>query len=138
MPPATTPPATTLAAKPTPAPVTGGASSLAEGRGLMQRGDLAGAGQAFATHLRRTAAGTFSIQILVACSEDTVQKAVQNVQAQELYVLPVQYKGRNCYRLCWGLYDNQARADSAVSAVPDYFRKGGAAPKVVPTASILP
>ena len=75
--------------------------------------------------------------VLVACSDETIHKAVSNVAAQELFITPVRYKGRDCYRVCWGLYDSEGRAKSAAHGVPDYFRKGGARPKAVPTSLIL-
>ncbi|MBI3932826.1 MAG: hypothetical protein HY317_05370, partial [Acidobacteria bacterium] len=122
-------------AKPDVPPAKGGA--LADARGLMQKGSIPQAAQAFAAHLR-SAPSAFSVQILVACSTETVTKAVESVSAPELYVLPVNFKGRDCYRLCWGLYESEARAGGALRSVPDYFRKGGATPKVVPTATLLP
>jgi len=135
-PPATPKPTPTpKAVKPTPAPALEG-GSLTEARTLMQKGSLLQAARTFATHVKSSSG--YSVQLLVACSDETVQKAVHAVQAQELYIVPVNYKGRDCYRVCWGLYDNEARASSAARSVPDYFISGGAKPKVVPTSSLLP
>ena len=103
----------------------------------MQKGRLKEASQAFAATIK-AATTPFSVQLLVACSDDTIEKALQSVSAPELYILPVHYKGRDCFRMMWGLYETHARADSGARSVPEYFRKGGANPKVVPTASILP
>jgi hypothetical protein len=111
--------------------------ALADARGLLERGDLPQAARGFTSNVR-AASGAFSVQLLVACSDETVQKAVHNVPDPELYILPVNYKGRACYRVCWGIYDSETRAQSALRSVPDYFRKGGASPKVVPTSGILP
>jgi septal ring-binding cell division protein DamX len=104
---------------------------------LLLKGRLAEAAQGFAANLKAPKSA-FSIQLLVACADETVEKAVQNVQAQELYILPVSFKGRNCYRLCWGIYESEDRANSASRSVPEYFRKGGATPKVLPASSLLP
>jgi septal ring-binding cell division protein DamX len=119
-----------------PAP-RGGSKTIEDARALLTSGSLAPAAEAFAANVRgaRTA---FSIQILVACSDDTVQKAIASVPAQELFILPVHYKGKSCYRLCWGLYDSEGRAASALGTVPEYFRRGGASPKVVRSSAILP
>jgi hypothetical protein len=155
-PPATRPPvpATTLPVEPSPAPTappetlatqpsptepapSGGKKSIEDARALLSRGSLAPAAEAFAANVRG-ARSAFSIQILVACSDDTVQKAIASVPAQGLFILPVHYKGKSCYRLCWGLYDAESRATSAVGTVPEYFRQGGANPKVVRTSAILP
>jgi len=82
--------------------------------------------------------GSYTVQLLVACADETLAKASQNVSAQEFFIVPVEYKGRSCYRVCWGVYDSEARAHAAVRAIPEYFRKGGASPKAMSTASILP
>ena len=100
--------------------------------------DVSEAANGFVANLRQTPAGSFSIQLLVACSSDTVEKALASVAAPDLYILPVNYKGRPCYRVCWGVYESEMRADSAVRTLPEYFRKGGASPRVVPTSGLLP
>lgn len=112
--------------------------ALADARGLLERGDLVQAARGFAANVKAAPGRAFSVQILVACSDETVQKAVQNVPDPEMYILPVNFKGRSCYRVCWGIYDSEAKAESATRSVPDYFRKGGASPKVVPTSNLLP
>jgi hypothetical protein len=50
----------------------------------------------------------------------------------------VNFKGRECYRLGWGLYPSQALAAAAVRNVPEYFRSGGAAPRVLAVSEALP
>jgi septal ring-binding cell division protein DamX len=112
--------------------------SLADARSAFQRGEFSRAARDFAASLRKSSQGSYSVQLLVACSEETLQKAVQSVAAHELFILPVDYKGRSCYRVCWGIYDSEALARSATREVPDYFRKGGASPKPVATTAILP
>jgi len=131
-----TPPSPPPTSPPPPPP--GNGSNLDQARRLMGRGDLDAAARDFATNVRRAPAGTLSIQLLVACSADTVQKAVASTSSTELYILPVSFKGRDCYRLCWGLYPSEARATSALGALPDYFRKNGATPKVAPAGQLLP
>jgi hypothetical protein len=119
------------------APLHTGAKSLEEARNLMRQGNLADASEAFAAHVRH-APESYSIQIMVACSDDTVEKALSNASAQELFILPTHYKGKSCFRLCWGIYENEGRAGSALAGLPEYFRRGGASPKVVRTSTILP
>jgi septal ring-binding cell division protein DamX len=63
---------------------------------------------------------------------------VANVAADELFILPARYNGRDCYRMCWGVYDNRTKASGAVKSVPAYFREGGAKPRVVTTESVVP
>lgn len=127
------PPATTSPSTRGPEP-----SSLAQARTLMRQGNLPQAARGFQANVKGAPPGTLSIQLLVACAPETVQKAVDGAQSDELFILPVHYKGRDCFRMCWGLYTTPARASSAVRALPEYFRVGGATPKVLPVASLLP
>jgi septal ring-binding cell division protein DamX len=130
---APTPPPPTAPAATRPGPV-----DLGTARTLMRQGRLDEAARGFEGNVRRAPAGTFSVQLLVACSAETVQKAVTAVDSPELYIVPVQYQGRDCYRMCWGLYPSGNRAQSAVRGLPDYFRVGGAKPRVMATAELLP
>jgi len=131
--PTTTPPTPTTTPRTTAPPAASG-----DARGLLRAGGYAGAARAFAAELQGGARGRYSVQLLVACSEETVQKAVAAVPADELFILPVNYKGRSCYRLCWGVYRNEPEAVSAGHSLPDYFRRGGATPKVSSIADLLP
>ncbi len=139
-----TPTTPTQAAAPTPgspmpAPVrTNEPLSLAQARSLMRQGQLPQAARGFQTNVKSAPSGTLSVQLLVACAPETVQKAVDGVRSDELFILPVNYKGRDCFRMCWGLYTSPAKATSALRALPEYFRVGGATPKVLPVATLLP
>ncbi len=132
-PPATAPPVTARPVTSAPSPATAGADA----RRLLRRGDFPEAARGFTTEVKR-AGSRFSVQVLVACSGETVQKALDNVASPELFILPVNYRGKACYRLCWGLYESQDRATAALLSLPDYFRRGGASPKVSPAAALLP
>jgi Domain of unknown function (DUF4388) len=130
-PPATAPPATAPPATTAPAPV------AADARGRLRRGEFAEAARDFTSEVRK-AGSRYSVQVLVACSGETVQKALDNVPSSELFILPVNYHGKACYRICWGLYESQDRATAALLSLPEYFRQGGASPKVSPAAALLP
>jgi hypothetical protein len=131
------PPTPAPAPVPTPAVTTpagaGPATSTGEARALLRQGALAPAAQGFAASLA-SARSSYSIQTLVACAPENVQKAVQNVPGDELFVLPVNLDGRSCYRVCWGVFDSQAAAEAALPSLPPYFQKG----MVQPLASLLP
>jgi hypothetical protein len=121
----------------TPAAVSGPVS-LVQARALMRQGQLAQAARGFVANVKAAPAGTLSVQLLVACAPETVQKAASAVDSAELYILPVSYQGRECFRLCWGVYPSQARATAGLRSLPPYFRAGGASPKIMPIASLLP
>ncbi len=105
---------------------------------MLRQGALPEASRAFAATLSPGAQGRFSLQLLVACAPENVEKALSAVPADELYILPVIVKGRACYRLCWGVYDGRPAAEAALSSVPSYFRQGGGAPRVAPLVELLP
>ena len=134
---ATPRPATPLTATP-PSTGTPAANLLDHARRALRSGSYDEAARAFAAHIRRAPAGTATIQLLVACSTDTVQKAMSEVGSAELFILPVSYKGRDCYRMAWGIYPDSARAASAARSLPDYFRRGGATPRVMPASDVVP
>ena len=131
-------PVPTPAARPTPAATPPPAAAAGDARALLAQGSLSEAARAFATSLRPNARGRFTLQVLVACAPENVQKAVSAVPAQELLVLPVDLKGRACYRLCWGVYDSRPAAEAALGSLPSYFRQAGAAPRLSPLAELVP
>jgi hypothetical protein len=149
---APTPAPTGVAAPPTPPPPVAGATpppassrgsaapsgGLRDARSLLAGGDLRGAARGFAANLRTAPAGAASVQLLIACSDATVQKALANVASPELFIVPVKYQGRDCYRLLWGLYASANQAASAVPSVPDYFRQNGASPRVLSATELRP
>lgn len=145
-PPSTTAPATPAptsaptavpAPRPTPKPpAPAGEAGLAGARQALASARLGEAASVFVAHARGAAAGSATVQLLVACSDETVQKAVANANAPELFILPVDLKGRACYRVCWGIYPSADKAAAGVRSVPAYFRQEKAAPRVVPLADL--
>ena len=110
---------------------------VTDARSLMRNGSFGPAAKGFAANLKSATGSPFTIQLLVACSTETVQKALDQVASDDLYILPVNYQGRSCNRICWGLYSDEAGADSALATLPEYFRQNGALPKVVQTTTLL-
>ena len=146
-PPPTPVPATPkpTAAAPTPSPrpaatptPTATARSGGDGPALLRQGSFAEAAKSFATSLAPGARGRFSNQLLTACSTDTIAKAVQAVPGDELFILPVTFQGRSCYRLCWGVYDTRTAAEAGRNSVPAYFRQSGTTPRLSPLDELLP
>jgi hypothetical protein len=104
----------------------------------MARAAFPQAARAYLAQIRRLPPTTQAVQLLVACSDETVQKAMQNAPSPQLFVVPYTLKGRSCYRLCWGTYESSAQAEAGRRAVPDYFVRGGAQPRVVSTRDLIP
>jgi septal ring-binding cell division protein DamX len=146
-PPPTPVPATPkpTAAPPTPSPRPAAtpppaatARTGGDGPALLRQGSFAEAAKAYATSLAPGARGRFSNQLLTACSTDTIAKAVQAVPGDELFILPVTFQGRSCYRLCWGVYDTRPAAEAGRNSVPAYFRQSGTTPRLSPLNELLP
>jgi hypothetical protein len=138
--PVATPPPTPRPATPRPPPATASSAPAppGEARSLLAQGALPEAARAFAAKVAPEARGRFSVQVLVACDPANVQKALNAVPGEELFILPVNVKGKACYRLCWGVYDGRPAAEAALSAVPSYFRQGGLVPRLSPLPELLP
>jgi predicted CXXCH cytochrome family protein len=101
-----------------------------QARSLLKEGRLPEAARAFRTALeaRKT---DFTVQFFVACSPETVRKAIFSSPGEELYVLPVRYQEKDCYQLGWGVWESEERAREASLAVPDHFTKSGIRPRIV-------
>jgi hypothetical protein len=123
------------AATPPPAAT---ARASGDGHALLRQGSFPEAAKSFATSLAPGARGRFSNQLLTACSTDTIAKAVQAVPDDELFILPVTFQGRSCYRLCWGVYDTRPAAEAGRASVPAYFRQSGTTPRLSPLNELLP
>ncbi len=134
--PAPTPLATPHAAA--PPPPRAAAQGAGDGHALLRQGSFPEAARSFASSLAPGARGRFSQQLLTACSTDTIAKAVQAVPGEELFILPVTFQGRSCYRLCWGVYDTRAAAEAARHGVPAYFLQGGTTPRLSPLNELIP
>jgi hypothetical protein len=127
-------PRLTPAPRPTPAPV----APAGDPHALLAQGALPDAARAFVASLAPGARGRYTLQVLVACAPENVQKAVSAVPSQELFVLPVNLKGHACYRVGWGVYDSRPAAEAALRSLPSYFRQGGLSPRVSPLVELLP
>lgn len=76
--------------------------------------------------------GGYSIQILTACQEETVRRAVETASgASDLFILPMTHEGRSCYRVYWGRYPTIRRAEEAlVRDVPSRFKLDRNGPRI--------
>jgi septal ring-binding cell division protein DamX len=137
-PPAATPTTTLAAAPVAPTPTRPAAATATDPRALLREGNYPEAGRRFFDNVRNAPAGTATIQLLVACSGETIQKALAAVPDDDLFIVPFNLNGRACYRVLWGLYPSPARASGALGSLPGYFRDAGAKPRVVAAAEIGP
>jgi septal ring-binding cell division protein DamX len=107
-----------------------------KGRGLLRAGSYAEAARAFLAELEAQKEA-FTVQLFVACSEETVQRAAAGSSAKELYTRVVRYQGKECWSLGWGVYRSEEQARAAAGGVPARLLAGGVTPKVSPVARLL-
>ncbi|HQZ15733.1 MAG TPA: hypothetical protein PLD86_02570 [Vicinamibacteria bacterium] len=126
---------------PTPAPVvavraTPAARPAGGGYEALKAGRLAEAAAGFES-VAQSRSDEFSVQLLVACSPQTVEKAIQNDSSTELFILPATIAGKPCHRLMRGFFKTNAEATQAVASLPGYYVAEGAKPKAVLVKSVL-
>jgi hypothetical protein len=73
----------------------------------------------------------------VACSPQTIEKAIQNDPSTELFILPATIAGKPCHRLMRGFFRTSEEASLAAAALPGYYVAEGARPRSVPVKSVL-
>ena len=112
-------------------------AASAAGYAALKAGRLAEAASAF-TAVARSHASEFSVQLLVACAPQTIEKAIQNDSSPELYILPADINGKPCHRLMRGFFKTSAQASQAVPGLPAYYVAEGAKPRAVPVRTVLP
>jgi hypothetical protein len=123
---------------PAPLPPPAAAAPAANAQALLRQGALDQAARAFAASLAPDAPGRFSVQVLMACAPENVRKAVDAVPSDELFILPVSFRGRPCYRVCWGVYESRPAAESGLLRLPEYFRQAGITPRISALPELLP
>lgn len=72
--------------------------------------------------------GNFTIQFALVCETSSVQQAV-TTGGNRIWFVPTTYRGRSCFRVFWGRYDDEASAQRATPEIPASLR--GAKPVVV-------
>jgi tetratricopeptide (TPR) repeat protein len=75
------------------------------GRALWAKGDLGAAAEAFDGMLRAPAGGeVWSWSVALLCESGGVEEVARSVRGPApVFLIPVTFKGRDCYRLCAGL-----------------------------------
>lgn len=69
----------------------------------------------------------WTLQFMIACDPDNARRILDRAQRSDrLYILPFDYDGRRCFRLCWGRYDTRDRAAANRSRLPAFIRELGA------------
>jgi septal ring-binding cell division protein DamX len=102
-------------------------------------GDPRGSARAFLALIAVEDPARFTLQIMIACQDDTVTGArAQAGDGGAYFFVPYSLKGRDCFRVCWGLYPTGEAAREAIPTLPEVFLKSAGRPVVLPLASLRP
>ena len=130
------PPAATAAAQPSAAGVLS-SPAWSEGRSQLEAGQHAAAARSWLQALRAEP-GSFTLQIAIACQEESLRKAARGTRAQDpFFVTAFPLQGRPCYRLCFGIYPAIAQAEAAAGTLPSVLTEGGAHPVVISIRKVI-
>jgi hypothetical protein len=105
------------------APPSASGATYESGLAAFQGGDYQGA----AVLWREMLAGgaeTHSVSVVVACQIDTVKGAFTSYGAdRKIFAIPLKLSdGRDCFRVCMGLFGSKGEAQAAVKALPPTLR----------------
>ena len=82
--------------------------------------------------------GKFSIQLEIACQEKTVLDALISLDySKDMIVVPMDFRGKACYRVLFGVFNTAGAAESAKTGLPQEFLRQPSPPQVVPIARVL-
>lgn len=79
-----------------------------------------------------------TIQLEIACQDSTVLEALNLFTKNDpLYVVPLSFHGKPCYRVLYGIYDNEDQAQEKLPGMPSEFTQQPSPPKVIPISKAL-
>ncbi|HPR63787.1 MAG TPA: hypothetical protein PK014_06155 [Thermoanaerobaculia bacterium] len=94
--------------------------------------------RAHLARVRGMADARFTIQLMIACVEDSIREAeATDPENSHVWYVPYDFKGRDCFKVFWGTYNSQSQAESSRNTVPAIFRRGSTYPPVVPVSQAL-
>jgi hypothetical protein len=130
----TTPPPNSATQTPTPEPVKPATQSPID---LALTGKVSEAAGMWRRELSKSR-NRLTIQLEIACQDSTVLEALNLFSKKDpLYVVPLKFQGKSCYRVLYGIYDNEASAQPKLSDMPNEFTQQPSPPKVIPISKVL-
>jgi hypothetical protein len=89
------------------------------------------------TH-RRDRRTRYAIQVELVCELPSLDEAWRYDRRGALWLLPADYRGRECFRVFWGRYATLEEARAAKASVPRFFFTPTNQPAIVSTRALLP
>ena|GEM_PF-6061507 len=96
---------------------------------------LAAEAAAMLARMKDRPASSMTLQLMIACQEDSIAKARRLDTGGTLWFIPTSLKGRSCYKVFWGVYAKEAEARRALDALPADLKNGG--PRMVTLGAAL-
>ncbi|MBI4161420.1 MAG: DUF4388 domain-containing protein [Acidobacteria bacterium] len=100
---------------PPPTAPAGGPPAGADPRQALAAGWFELAAQGYRDALAADPKG-YTLQILLACRESTVAALLP--PPEEMFLLPQKFRGRDCYRVCWGRFPDRGAALRGAAELP--------------------
>jgi|GEM_PF-1877448 len=98
---------------------------------LLHDGKIAEAAKSYRENVTKRNFG-YSIQLVIACQEKTVQDTYRLMNySKDIIVLPLSYKGQDCYRVLYGQFRAREYAQTAIQSLPEVFLKQSSPATVV-------
>ncbi|MEJ5165850.1 MAG: SPOR domain-containing protein, partial [Thermoanaerobaculia bacterium] len=66
----------------------------------------------------------FTIQILIACQEETILKLKKEYPDLNFWYIPINFKGRSCYKLFYEKFGSKEEAEKARAGLPSKLLEG--------------
>jgi hypothetical protein len=74
---------------------------------------------------------------VIACQEKTVTDTYRLMNFSDgIIVLPLNYKGQNCYRVLFGKFSTKTAAVSAIKILPEEFLKQASPASIVELSKV--
>lgn len=67
----------------------------------------------------------YSVQVAIVCETSSVTQAL--AAGGDVWMVPMSFRGRSCFRVFWGTYDSREAAERGMSTVPASLRDSRAA-----------
>jgi septal ring-binding cell division protein DamX len=80
----------------------------------------------------------FTIQLEIACQESTVLEAFEIMNdSADLALVPLDFKGRSCYRVLYGVFPSPIEAEAKRKKLPALFLQQQSPAQVIPLSKAL-
>ncbi len=117
--------------------VVAGESTFSECREKLKKGDYNGAAKKGLAAIKSEDSSKYTIQLELVCQKQSIAKAFEFApKGSKFFVVPTNFHGRNCFKICWGIYSTESEAKQAISELPDYFLTQDYKPQITQLTSL--